>query len=420
MQGDTTIAGTPGRLSDRAVQDDPFDYYRERLSKCPVWHEDDVDLYVIGGLAEAREALMNVDTFSSAPARKGASGNPVAVAYIKALADGGWARAVTLQRTDPPVHTRYRQILNRIFTPARVKQLTPHIEDITRELIDRFADTGRCEFVADFALPLPGVFICEQLGLDRTQYRTFRRWAEAMLSLAQRPTMTMEEAMEEVEIELEAQHYLAAEVERRRTEPTDDLISLIVNAHKAGGDEPFTMNELQDLMHQLVTGGFETTTGALSAAMWLLVKHPDQQDLLRQRPDLMGNFIEEALRIDAPVQGLWRSAVCPAHVSGVEIPAGASVMVRYGAANHDPRVFDEPEKFDITRENARNHVAFGFGNHFCIGAALARQQMTTAFTQLLDRFEKIELDGEMPVPAHDASFFLRPLSVLPLKLTPRR
>jgi cytochrome P450 len=419
MQGDSATTATPGRLSDRAIQDDPFDYYQERLSKCPVWHEEDVDLYVIGGLSEARETLMNVDTFSSAPARKGASGSPVAVAYMKVLAEKGWARAVTLQRTDPPVHTRYRQILNRIFTPARVKQLTPHIEDITKDLIDRFADSGSCEFVADFALPLPGVFICEQLGLDRAQYRRFRRWAEAMLCLAQRPTMTMEEAMEEVEIEVEAQHYLANEMERRRSEPTDDLISLVVNAHKQGGDEPFTMNELQDLMHQLVTGGFETTTGALSAAMLLLVEHPDQQRLLRDNPGLMGNFIEEALRVDAPVQGLWRRAACPAEVHGMQIPEGASVMVRYGAANHDPRVFDEPQKFDIARENARNHVSFGFGNHFCIGAALARQQMTTAFTQLLERFEWIELAEPMPSPSHDASFFLRPLTKLPLKLTPR-
>jgi len=409
----TTVSRMRG-FTDPEVQDNPFPYYRERFQQCPVWHEDDVDLYVIAGLSEAREALMDVDTFSSAPARKGATGSPVATAYVKALAERGWARATTLQRTDPPVHTRYRQILNRIFTPARVKQLTPLIDNITEDLIDRFADSGRCEFVADFALPLPGIFIAEQLGLDRSEYKTFRRWAEAMLCLANRPTMTMEEAMEEVEVELEAQHYLAAECERRRSQPTDDLLSLIVHAH--GDDEPFNMHELQDLMHQLVTGGFETTTGALSAAMWLLATHPDQQQLLRDRPDLMSNFIEESLRIDSPVQGLWRSAKCPASVQGMDIPEGASVMVRFGAANHDPRVFDAPERFDITRDNARNHVAFGFGAHFCIGAALARQQMHSAFTALLDRFSHIELAEPLPVPAHDPSFFLRPLKVLPLRL----
>lgn len=405
-------------FTDPEVQDNPFPYYRERFASCPVWHEDDVDLYVIAGLAEAREALMDVETFSSGPARKGATGSPVAAAYVKALAERGWARATTLQRTDPPVHTRYRQILNRIFTPARVKQLTPLIDDITTDLINRFAESGRCEFVADFALPLPGIFIAEQLGLDRSEYRRFRRWAEAMLCLANRPTMTMEEAMEEVEVELEAQHYLAAECEKRRTHPTDDLLSLIVHAH--GDDEPFNMNELQDLMHQLVTGGFETTTGALSAAMYLLATHPDQQQLLRERPDLMTNFIEESLRIDSPVQGLWRSARCPSSVHGMDIPEGSSVMVRFGAANHDPRVFDQPERFDITRDNARNHVAFGFGAHFCIGASLARQQMHSAFTALLERFSHIELAEPLPTPAHEPSFFLRPMKVLNLRLEPAR
>jgi cytochrome P450 len=404
-------------LSDPAVQDSPFAYYAERFRECPVWHEEDVDLYVIAGHDEARDALMDVATFSSAPARKTATVSAAAAAYGRVVAEKGWARTTTLQRTDPPVHTRYRQILNRVFTPARVRTLTPQIEDIIHDLVKRIIDDGQCEFVADFALPLPGIFIAEQLGLDRAQYKTFRRWAEAMLALANRPLMTIDEAVAEAEIEVEAQHFLAGEIDKRRREPGDDLISLIVHAH--GDDEPFTMNELQDLLHQLVTGGFETTTGALSAAMYLLATHQDQQAQLRARPELMTNFIEEVLRFDSPVQGLWRRAACPVSVDGMEIPEGGSVMVRYGAANRDPRVFDKPERFDITRENARNHVAFGFGAHYCIGAALARQQMHSAFSILLERWASFELAGPMPVPAHDPSFFLRPMTALPIRFEAR-
>ncbi len=405
-------------LSDAGIQDDPFSYYAERHASCPVWHEPDVDLYVLGGMAEARAALNDVTTYSSAPARRSAAVNPVAVAYVKALAERGWARAVTLQRTDPPIHTRYRKVLNRVFTPGRVRALTPSIESIVNELLDAFLSAGRCEFVGDFALPLPGMFIAEQLGLDRSQYRTFRRWAEAMLCLAQRPNMTMDEAMAEVEVELEAQHYLAAECEKRRSAPTDDLISLIVNAHADAADgEPFTMNELQDLMHQLVTGGFETTTGGLATAMHLLATHPDQQALLRSEPSLLANFVEEALRFDSPVQGLWRRTGCPVSVDGTAIPEGASVMVRFGAANRDPRVFAQPDTFDITRENANQHIAFGLGSHFCLGAALARQEMTSAFRIILERTEHIELDGELATPLHEPSFFLRPMRVLPLRFT---
>ena len=402
----------PG-LSDLGVQDDPFAYYAQRQQHCPVWHEPDVDLYVIGAMAQARDALNDVATFSSSPARRGAAANPVAIAYVTALSERGWARAVTLQRTDPPLHTRYRKVLNRIFTPARVRLLTPNIESIVHGLTDSFIDTGRCEFVADVALPLPGMFIAEQLGLDRSQYRTFRRWAEAMLCLANRPSMTMDEAMAEVEVELEAQHYLAGECEKRRAQPSDDLISLIVHAH--ADEEPFTMHELQDLLHQLVTGGFETTTGGLATAMLLLATHPDQQQLLRERPELLPNFIEESLRFDSPVQGLWRRAACPVEVGGMEIPSGASVMVRFGAANRDPLVFDEPDRFDITRENAHQHVAFGLGAHFCLGAALARQEMASAFRILLERTTHIEIDGELPAPLHEPSFFLRPMKALPLR-----
>jgi cytochrome P450 len=405
----------PG-LSDPSVQDDPFEYYAARQDVCPVWYEEDIDLWVIGGLAETRDAMQDVATFSSRPARSRRA-SEAALVYHQILSERGWPRQATLQRTDPPVHTRYRKLVNRVFTPAAVREFTPHIDDIARELVDSIAERGECEFVADFALPLPGVFIAEQLGLDRANYRTFRRWADAMLALANRPTMSVEEATIEAGVEVEAQQFLASEFERRRAAPGPDLISMLVHAH-GDDEEPFTMHELQDLMHQLVTGGFETTTAAISTGMLLLVQHPDQMELLRERRDLMGNFIEEVLRFDAPVQGLWRQAVCPVSVAGQEIPEGANVMMRFGAANRDPRVFDAPERFDITRHNARNHAAFGFGAHFCVGAALARQEMMSAFTALLDRFETIELAEELEMPVHEPSIFLRPMRRLPLRLTP--
>jgi len=401
-------------LHELEVQDDPFDYYAERLAQCPVWHEEGLNQYVIGGHSELREALMDIGTFSSQPA-KSRRANDAALAYHQVLADTGWPRQATLQRTDPPVHTRYRKLLNRVFTPATVREFTPQIDNIVADLIDRFAAAGTCEFVADFALPLPGIFIAEQLGLDRANYRTFRRWAEAMLAQANR-VLTVDEAIAEAAIEVEAQQFMAVEFDKRRTEPTDDLISMLVHSH-GDDEEPLTMGELQDLLHQLVTGGFETTTAAFSAGMWLLTQYPDQQALLRKRPELMGNFIDEVLRFDSPVQGLWRTATCPVEIAGTTIPEGSAVMMRFGAADRDPRVFDEPDRFDITRANARNHVAFGFGAHFCVGAALARQQMHSAFTMLLDRLDDFRLADDMPVPAHEPSVFLRPMKQLPLAFT---
>ena len=408
-------------LTNVDIQDDPYPYYREQLSKCPVWHENDIDLYVIGGHEEARAALGDIATFSNKPSAGGRAANmEVIMAYQNVLKEKGWTHVPVLQRSDPPEHSRYRKLLNRVFTPAQVKAYIPQFETITHSLVDKMVETGECEFVSGFALPLPGIFISTQLGLDPSQYPMFRRWAEAMLSLAQRSTMTVEEAIIEANVEVEEQKFIATEFDKRRENPGSDLISLLVNAHLNGSgeeEEPFSINELMTLMHNLITGGFETTTGALSSAMLLLLENPDQMELLRNDRSLMGNFIEEVLRFDSPVQGLWRSVKCPAMVAGVEIPENKAAMIRFGSANRDPRVFENPDTFDIRRSNAKNHVAFGFGVHFCLGAALARQQMATAFNILLDRLDTIELAGPLELPVHDPSFFLRPMRQLPLRVS---
>ncbi len=417
MAGGATHKETEARLTSREVQDDPFPYYRERMSQCPVWHEDDINLYVIGGHEEARAALGDLKTFSSKPAAGNRAVKPeVVMAYMGVLQEKGWVHTPILQRVDPPEHGRARKILNRVFTPAQVKAYVPEIEEITNRLVDSMLQRGECEFVKDFALPLPGRFIARHLGLNDDEYPRFRRWAEAMLSLAQRNDMTVEEAIVEANIEVEEQHFVVAEFEKRRENPGGtDLISLIVHAH-GEDEEAFTTTELITLMHQLITGGFETTTGALSAAMLLLLRHPDQMQLLREDRSLMSNFIEEVLRYDAPVQGLWRSVQCPVNIGGVDIPEKSAAMVRYGAANRDPRVFENPDVFDIRRPNAKNHISFGFGVHFCLGAALARQQMSSAFNILLDRVEEFELAAPLEYPIYDRSFFLRPMRELRLKV----
>ena len=360
--------------------------------------------------------LTDPETFSSNPVGRTPHVSESAKAAAQVFAERGWKRARTLQRTDPPVHTHYRRLLGRVFTNRRVEALEPRITEICHELIDGFVGAGECEFVRDFALPLPGIVICEQLGLDATQYPVFKNWADAMLAAAQR-VMTVDEAVEQAEIELEAQHHLAREFEMRRDEPRDDLISALVHAHGAD-EEPFTMEELQDLMHQLITGGFETTTAALGTGLWLLLRHPDQMEKLRADRSLLGNFIDESLRFDSPVAGLWRTTTCPAEVHGVEIPDDSSVMVRYAAANRDPDKFADPHVFDIERKNASDHIAFGWGNHFCVGAWLARAELRIAFTALLDRLDEIALAQPLDETPHEFSFMLRPLKELPISFRP--
>ena len=319
---------------DPAVQDDPFETYALMHERCPVHRLPENDLYMVSRHADVHTVLADPATFSNVPSRTTGRVSEAIEEHSKVFKERGWVRAQTLQRTDPPVHSHYRRLLSRVFTGRRVEQLIPRLDELSHELIDAFIDRGECEFITEFALPLPGIIICEQLGLAAEEYPTFRKWADAMLAMNQRP-LTPEEAVEQAEIEIEAQHHLAREFEARHDDPRDDVISALVHAHR--DEEPLTIEELQDLMHQLVTGGFETTTAALGTALMLLIQHPDQMDKLREDRSLQANFIEESLRFDSPVAGLWRTAKCPAGLSGTEIPEGASVMVRYAAANRGRR-----------------------------------------------------------------------------------
>jgi len=412
---------------DPEVQDDPFDTYDVMREHCPVHRLPENGLYMVTRYDDAKEVLTDPQTFSNAPIGVSARPSDAGIAANEHIAQHGWARAQTLQRTDAPVHSHYRRLLARVFTNRQVETLSPRIEEISHELIDAFIERGECEFVSDFALPLPGIVICEQLGLDASQYPTFKRWADAMLAAAQRP-LTVEEAIAEADVELQAQHHLASEFDKRRAEPIDDLISALVHAHTPGtdeasdtvqADEPLTVEELQDLMHQLITGGFETTTAALGTGLWLLIRHPDQMAKLRADRSLLNNFIDESLRFDSPVAGLWRTTTCPASVADSEIPEHSSVMVRYAAANRDPAKFADPDVFDIERDNAKEHVAFGWGNHFCVGAWLARAELRIAFGALLDRLDDIQLARPLEELPHEFSFFLRPLKELPIRFSAR-
>ena len=407
-------------MLDPVVQDDPWDFYRELHESCPVFPMPEIGAVMVTRYEDVRFVLTNPELFSSS-GRGGGTKKGLQVdnarRYQQILRERGWGHVETLQRTDPPVHGEYRRLVAKAFLPRRIKEVAPHIDDVTSELIDGLIDAGECEFNTDFAMPLPGIIIAEELGLDRSEIHRFNRWAEAMLALAMRP-LTEDELLETVEIELEAQHHLAGVFEQRRTEPTNDLISTLVHAHVGeDGAEPLTVAEFQNLMHQLVTGGFETTTSALNHGMWLLTRRPDVQTRLRNDLSLVPAFIEEVLRYESPVQGLTRRATQDVELDGVVIPEGAMVMIRYAAANRDADVFDHADEFDLDREKSPQHLAFGVGPHFCVGAALARQELLSAFTQWLERTSTIELARPFDGAVHHPSFILFPMRELPLRFT---
>ena len=408
-------------MLDPAIQDDPWDFYTELHEQCPVFPMPEIGAVMVTRYDDVRFVLTNPELFSSS-GRGGGTKKGLQVdnarRYQEILRARGWGHVETLQRTDPPVHSDYRRLVAKAFLPSRIAAMADHIDDVTRTLIDGLIERGECEFNLDFAMPLPGIIIAEELGLDSSEIHRFNRWAGAMLALAMRP-LTDDEVLETVEIELEAQHHLAAVFEARRAEPTADLISALVHAHEdEDGVEPLTVAELQNLMHQLVTGGFETTTSALNHGMWLLTRYPDVQDRIRRDLSLIPRFIEEVLRFESPVQGLTRRATRDVEVGGVVIPEGAMVMIRYAAANRDASVFDHADEFDIDRPRNPQHLAFGVGPHFCVGAALARQELVSGFTHWLERTSSIELARPLVSPVHEPSFILFPMKELPLRFEP--
>ena len=388
-----STAEIEGTLLDPAVQACPFAYHQQLREKAPVYRMPETGFYGISNYEDLKTVLSDPATFSNDIEIEQLAGEAAADLgrmFDDHLAEVGWGHVQTLQRTDPPVHGRYRRLINRTLTPSMVKAMLPSLNRIADDLIDAFIDKGECDFVQAFAFPLPGLIIAEQIGLDAAQINTFKAWSDGMLAPAMGLLVDEASAKKYAEVEAEAQHYLAKLFEERRANPNDDILSALL-ADSTEGDEPLTMPELQNLMNQLITGGYTTTADSIANAMLLLLENPDQMELLRNDRSLLRNFAEEALRHSSSVQGLFRRTTVDTELSGVTIPANSIIHTRYGSANWDESVFPEPEKFDITRENASKHLAFSRGPHFCVGQPLAIQELMIGFDHILDRLDNIQL-----------------------------
>lgn len=330
----------------------------------------------------------------------------------------GWLPANTLLTNDPPAHRRFRSLVNKAFTPRRVALLEPSIRTIASELIDSFIGAGRVELVHQFAVPLPLTVIADALGVSRDDMPTFKRWSDDAVA----PIGGMigpERELECARSGLEFQRYFARELDQRRAHPRDDILTDLLNA-RLEGERPLDTGEMLNMLQQILVAGNETTTSLIASAMLLLLQHPGHLDALRANPARIPNFVEEALRFESPVQGLSRVAKIDAQVGGVPIPAGAQLVLMYGSANRDERHFSQPEKFEIDRENAREHFAFGGGIHYCLGAPLARLEAKIGFELLLTRLGEIRLAANLNDFTHTPSFTLRGLKALHLEfIAPR-
>ncbi|MDB5702368.1 MAG: cytochrome [Sphingomonadales bacterium] len=376
-----TQTSTPAiSFADPAVQQCPFGAYDELRSERPVYCDPVTGNYILTRYEDVRRALLNTGALRN---RTGLVATRSDAGANRVYSEKGWMPIDTLVSNDPPEHRIYRTLVDKVFTHGRVAALEPRIAEIVAELIDTMIAThdaqGNVDFLDAFAIRLPMYIIAEQLGVPRADMDRFKLWSDVSIE-AVSPMLTLEREIEIAEITTEMQHYLAAEIERVRAVPNDTLISHLANTETQG--RLLDMRELLSIIHQLLVAGNETTTTTLASGMLWLVEQPELAETIYADPARAKTFVEEVLRTRSPVQTLFRRVAEPIEISGILIPAGALVEVRYGAANRDPAQYACPATIDLDRGNAASHLAFGAGPHLCIGNQLARGELRIAFQAL--------------------------------------
>ena len=327
----------------------------------------------------------------------------------------------TMLTLDPPQHTQYRSLVNRVFTAGNVRKMEPYIQNVIDETIDSFVDKGSIEFNEAFAFPVPLRIIADRLGIPdgETERDFFYDAATAAASGLRLTTPEDAEVLRRAQLGVDLQQFLIKIAADRRKNPTDDMISILVNAKLEEEDRPLTDNEIIGILNQFLVAGHETTASTFGWGMYLMCRNPEVQEDLFNEQKLIRNFVEEVLRLEAPVQGLPRVVTKDTELGGKALKAGEVVILRYGSANRDERQFGCPNDLDIRRKNAGAQLGFCGGAHACIGSPLARQELNLGFPALLKRMKNFRLTAGYPESEAEPSFILRSLPELHIEFDKR-
>lgn len=312
---------------------------------------------------------------------------------------------------DPPEHTRLRKLLNKGFSPSVVDSLRPQVEDIVDRMLKPLERGSEVELMRQFANPLPVRIILEMLGIPQELQDTFVDWSRAIAVFRGSPDRTVEQARAAQDALLALTDFFRKAVAERRRNKGSDLISLLIDIEEEG--EVLTEEELYAQCTALLFAGHETTRNLIGNGMYTLLRHPQQTTELRDNPEMIRSAVEELLRYESPVQFTARVLKEDIEICGQHIPKKWTILCMLGAANRDPKQFEEPNQLNLKRLN-NQHLAFGAGPHFCIGSQLARLEAQVALSNLLRRFPEMKLIG--PRPEWASTFGLRGLKGLPVTL----
>ena len=382
-------------LAGEFYASDPHDLYRWMRTNAPVYFDEANGVWGIACYRDLKVVERNPATFSSA------GGAVPGMGPMPMMID-----------MDDPDHARRRKLVSKGFTPRRVRDLEAKIRAVCDEIIDAVYEKGSCDLVRDIAAPLPMVMIGDALGVAPEDRADLLTWSDDMVS-AQSNKATDEALTAAATAFSEYQAYATKVIAERRTRPVDiDLISVLVHAEVDG--DTLDDDELMQESLLILVGGDETTRHVVSGGIAQLVRNPDQRQKLLERPELLGSTVEEMLRWVTPIKTMARVTTEDTELRGQQLRQGQEVVLLYHSANRDEEIFDRPFEFDIER-SPNDHVAFGFGTHFCLGASLARLEVSVMTERVMARMPDLELVG--PTPMRPANF-ITGFESMPVRWTP--
>lgn len=404
-------------FTDPEIIRDPTHYYAALRELGPVVREPHHGVFLVSGLDEILAVYADHDSFSAVISPLGPFTKLPQPAAGESFADvvrtrrSEFALSDLLPTLDPPEHTRHRTLLNKLFTPNRLKENEEFMWSLADGLIDEFVDRGEVEFCSAYANPFTLLVIADLLGVPHEDHATIRGWlrGEGLVADGRK--------VERSRVVVNLHPYFTRYIEERRASGGGDVMGRLAGVRFPDGELP-AVDDVVRIAVILFLAGQETTARLISTGMRVLAEQPDLAGALRADREAIPNFVEECLRLESPIKGPFRLALRDTRLAGVEIPAGSILMAMNGAANRDPRVFADGDRFDAKRSNARRSIAFGHGAHFCPGATLARTEARLSFERLLARLDDVRL-VDVSALRYAPSFLIRGLEELPLRFRRR-
>ena len=389
---------------DPKVQVCPFEAYKAVREAGPVFVDPATGWYFITDYELVKNLTndtVNLSSYTGLLMSKQKSEVQDKLDHI--YATEGYPQVPALVVMDPPDHGFHRSFVDKAFTPARVKAMESYLEGVVDQMIDAFIEKPEVEFRTALAALVPQAVIADALGMPRSDLPKLKRWTDAVIS-NQDQSHPEEKQLELAHIICELHRYAAEKVESFRGKPAECLLSDFANTKVDG--RSLSMKEVAAICEQVMAGGNDSSANAILNAMIRLIEKPALQEQLRANRELIPAFVEETLRLDAPVQGLFREPKKDLEIGGVKIPKGSVVVLKWGAANRDPAQFPEPDEIRMDRPNLRRHLTFGFGPHTCVGAQLARGELRVVLNKLFDRMKNFRYARGAASVERETHFFV--------------